>query len=74
MTVAIIDLLICGEGFGIWMCGERRCLVQRFDIGEVDRRIIMLVRFEKFIEGFEHSDLGGVSVMFLRFGNGGRGR
>jgi hypothetical protein len=58
MTVAIIDFLICGEGFGIWMRGERRLLVKRFDIGEVDRRIIMLVCFEIFIEGFEHSDLG----------------
>ena len=57
MTVSIVDFLICGEGFGIWMCGERRCLVKRFDIGEVNRRIIMLVRFEIFIEGFEHSNL-----------------
>jgi hypothetical protein len=57
MTVAIIDFLICWEVAGFWMRGKRRCLVERLDIGEVDRRIVMLVRFEIFIEGFEHSNL-----------------
>jgi hypothetical protein len=58
MTVAIVDFLICWEVSGIWMRGERRCLVKRFDIGEINWGIIMLVRLEIFIEGFEHSKLG----------------
>lgn len=58
MTVAIVDFLICWEVSGIWMRGERRCLVKRFDIGGINWGIIMLVRLEIFIEGFEHSKLG----------------
>lgn len=58
MTVAIIDLLIRWEISGIWVRGKRRCLVKRFDIGEVNRRIIMLIGFEIFIECFEHTELG----------------
>jgi hypothetical protein len=57
MAVSIVDLLVCWEISGIWMRGKRRCLVKRVDIGEVNRRIIMLIGFEVFIEGFEHSKL-----------------
>lgn len=58
MTVAVVDFLICWEVSGIWVGREGRCLVKRFDIGEVDRRIAMLIGFEIFIEGFEHTKLG----------------
>jgi hypothetical protein len=57
MTVAIVDLLICREISSIWVGGERRRLVKGFDIGVVNRGIVMLVCFKIFIEGFEHSQL-----------------
>jgi hypothetical protein len=68
MAIPIVDFLIWLKITSIWVSGKVRRLVFRLGSGKVKRRIVVLVGFNVFMKVLEHSDLGGVSVMFVRVG------